>query len=240
MSTIPIDINPPIDTTGNMGSGFNIPLENVAVIIGVSILALVILIYFWWTKPKGFDIDPSLDDLMEDGYDPNKAALVMMLLTFPVMFGVVYGLNYAYDDLLIGGMIIFLCMTGTALPYYIGKLRSREQSRNKKRLQGWLHTKTGEKIPYSFDIGDFGKEVALGKKEREALIKDNPKWKGALDAVHMYPAPVAGGYTTYFLMTDKVANSIKWELMQDFDYWGSCVHWHGSWGNTGSGSIWGC
>ena len=219
-NTTTINLNPPVV----------LPQPSTDIPIGIFVAVFVAIIgvfVIWWLMRKGSrikDVDPSLSQLMADPYDPNKAAVIMMLVTFPVMMGLVYGLAFLFGpDMLIGVVIIVSCVLGTLLPYYIAKLNSREKTRNMKKLDGPLYLADGSKTYYSFSNVVLHKPRFFTDAQKDAIKEAAPKYKHLIDdsPLEMVRAEVGEGFNVYFAMTRPEAESIQWVPTDEFDYYGS-------------------
>jgi len=218
-----IIFNPPIDNTPDVLPFWN-PITIGAVIVCIVGILLIFLVMH--KEQKSRDIDPTLDDLMSEPYDPNKAAIIMMVVTFPVMFGAIYGLAYAFVNIFIGTTIMAVCIMSALMPYFILKLRAREASRNMKKMEGVLWTKDKRKRRYLFAEIDFEEgERELTNQEKLDILgaKDCPIDEAALGRLHPIAGKINKKYNAYFLFEQEFAKSIVWVDGDEFDYYGSYI-----------------
>jgi len=218
-STTTVDLNPPVNPAPDTLAMFGNQVI-VAIVISIVIAAIIFLMIRRNSKSNR-DIDPSLDDLMSDTYDPNKAAVVMMLLTLPLVIGIMAGLNMLFIDLGIGLSLIVGSITFTLMPYFVLKQSSRDKSRNKKKMNGTLYTKSGKKRKYYFGNVDFDAERGLNAVDREKILNTKGMDEETLDKLHPIPAIINDKYNVYFLFEAPFADAIAWMDDEEFDYYGS-------------------
>lgn len=221
--TIPVDLNPPVAGGGDIDIITNQFFQQLGLALALCFVIGIIVFYLLRKNaPTGADIDPNLDDLMSDPYDPNRAAIVMMGLMMPLMLGVIYGLQYLFIDLGIGMSLIVGSVAVTLIPYYMMKQSSRDKTRNMKKMEGTLYTKSGKKRKYLFSNVDFDAERTLNDADRELIIEaDNGVDKEILDKLHPVPALINSKYNVYFLFEGSFADAIVWMNDDEFDYYGS-------------------
>ena len=232
---------PPVNTEPYIPpNDFTTPMNQLIVAIILSLLFVVAIIWVLRRGTRTKDMDPTLDDIMVESYDPNKAAIVMMILVIPLMITLMIGVQMLWINAGLGMALIIGGVTFTLLPYFMGKLSSREATRNKKKMEGTLYLKDGSKRKYRMINVDFDMEKGMKKADREALLAyvdedaeielDEEGMKKPrtpiltaeeLDKLHPVRALVNKIFQVYFLFEEKFADAINWLDDTEYDYYGS-------------------
>lgn len=210
---------PPVNTGG---TGPELFMQQV-ILAGILsfIFAVIIIMLIRRSNKANKDIDPTIDDLMSDPYNPNTAMIVMLVVLMPLLIGVLSGLQWLFIDTAIGGVLIVGSMAFTIIPFLMMKMHSRDQTRHTKKMEGPLYLKNGKKRKYYFAHVDFDAEKTISNVDREAILSTKGMTKKILDKLHPVPAKINRKFNVYFLFEGPFADAIAWMDDDEFDYYGS-------------------
>lgn len=210
---------PPVNTGI---SGTELLIQQIIIVVIISIVFVTLIMWMFKRGRKANDdIDPDLEDLMSDPYNPNTAMLVLLGLLLPTFVGVLAGLQLIYTDVYLGGMVIVGSIFVTLVPFLLLKENSRNKTRNMKKMEGTLYTKNNKKRKYYFANVDFDAERTINDHDRKEVLKVKGMSEEVLDRLHPVPATINKKYSVYFMFESSFADAIAWMNDDEFDYYGS-------------------
>ena len=219
------DVNPPVNTNPTVPVPIDVDIGFVLLLFA----GLFVILWYFYRRYQsahiaaGADVRTPIEKMMYSGWSPNKMMAIQFGVIFPAMFGILFGVQMMISNVGVGILMILLSSVGTTAPYFYLKDRSREKTRNRYKLSGYLWKKDGVRIKYDFSNVDFRTEMVLSNKEEEDLYEQNPEWVKTkeLDNVHVIPTVIDDKHLIYLLMKRPLSDTFEWVNDEDYDYYGT-------------------